>query len=217
MDEGVEETYLIYEPFLYGELYKMLRLSHFQDQARMTVCRQYLEGLAWIHENGIMHRDVKPQNMGMKSLNPPEAVIFDFGHATFEETSMDHYKGTIWYLAPEVLNLKYRRSVTAYDRAVDVWAMGLSLYQMVCWKNDWAGQETVTDVQGRVRDYRLTRLDAVMQTLRRLDSTTTADVIRKMLQVDPRQRIAAKDARMLMPAEEVQEEVFTTSKRAKLG
>lgn len=159
-----------------------------------------------------MHRDLKPENMGLKSMNPPDAVIFDFGHATFGKTSMDHFKGTIAYLAPEVLDLKYRHSQIAYDCAVDVWAMGLSLYQLTC-RRRWTGQEVVKDAQGRVHDYRLTHLYAIIQELQRSKQTLISDVIPKMLQVNPRERITANSALMTIHADENKEKAFTESKR----
>lgn len=194
----------------------MLALPILDDGARIIISRQYSESLSWIHGNGIMHRDLKPQNMGLRSVNPPDAVIFDFGHATFEETSMDHLKGTVWYLAPEVLDLKYRRSRTAYNRAVDVWAMGLTLYQLICRTDEWYGQEKVKDVQGMVRDYSLTRLDTVRQDLHQSKLTQTAKVVQQMLQVDPQNRIEAKEVWTSLSAQENPNVAFTASKRSKV-
>ncbi|KAL9120338.1 MAG: hypothetical protein Q9187_003102, partial [Circinaria calcarea] len=131
-------------------------------------------------------------------------------------TSMDHYKGTTWYLAPEILDLKYRRSRTAYNCAVDVWAMGLSLYQFISRKDDWVGQEKVIDGQGNIRDYRLTRLEAVIQSLQQSKLKETADVIQRMLEIEVRHRITARDAWESVPAEEKEMIEFAGSKRSRI-
>jgi serine/threonine protein kinase len=52
-----------------------------------------------------MHRDIKPENI-LASAAPIRGVIIDFGCATWEKTSKDHMKGTIRYLAPEIIALK---------------------------------------------------------------------------------------------------------------
>jgi serine/threonine protein kinase len=189
----IAETYILYEPFLYAELYKVLRAPALSNGDRLSISTQLMDALSWIHAQGAMHRDLKPQNMGLRTLNPPEAVIFDFGHASFEPTSMDHYKGTIWYLAPEMLNLKYRRSTAPYDQAVDVWAMGLSLFELVT-GTKWRGQKTLLDTRGRVLDYNMSRMESVHGELDSCRLTGAASVIQDMLEAEPRRRIRAPEA-----------------------
>ena len=194
----------------------MLLASPLADKARVTLAKQYIEGLVWIHQNGIMHRDLKPQNLGLKSVNPPGALIFDFGHATFEKSSTDHTKGTIWYLAPEVLALKCGTSHVAYDSAVDVWAMGLSLYQLICWGADWYGQQEVI-VKRRVQSYCLSPMDGVIQQLQQSNLTKSAEAVQAMLQKDPGKRIKAKDALVSFSLEEGEVAAFEASRRPKLN
>lgn len=67
---------------------------------------QGLDGLAHLHKNGIMHRDVKPVNIAVVQRQPPQAVLIDFGCATTQAASRDHMKGTIPWLALEILALK---------------------------------------------------------------------------------------------------------------
>lgn len=193
----------------------MLRLQSFGDAARLEVCTQLLEALAWIHDNGIMHRDLKPQNMGLKSSSPPEAVIFDFGHATFDEASTDHMKGTIWYLAPEILDLKYRHSRAPYDRAVDVWSMGISLYQLICYDRAlWSGMQ-IFDRGRRASGYTLDPLDTVNKELDQSPLKETAKVIRSMIEVDSSLRITATDAWHAL-SDKQQDIAVRSSKRQKV-
>ena len=80
-----------------------------------------------------MHRDIKPDNLGIVGLVSPKAVIFDLDSATCDATSIDHFQGTLSYLAPEVVALKtWKRDKEPlpppYGRKVDVWALGISAY-----------------------------------------------------------------------------------------
>jgi serine/threonine protein kinase len=108
-----------------------LARSERPEETRLILFQQCLRGLAHLHENGIMHRDIKTANLAVVSYAPLRAMIMDFGSATSSATSTDHYKGTIVFLAPEVISLKrHERGAPPYDRSVDVWSLGLVGYTL---------------------------------------------------------------------------------------
>jgi serine/threonine protein kinase len=72
-----------------------------------------------LHQNGIAHRDIKPANLTVRSYDPPDAQIIDFGCASFESPILYDRCGTIPYLAPEQKDGVY------HTQAVDIWAAGL--------------------------------------------------------------------------------------------
>lgn len=128
----VNDVYLVHSP-LARQTFLDLTLSKRPYDVRLSAFQQVLKGLAHLHLHGIMHRDLKPTNMMMVSYRPVHAIIIDYGSATFDKTSHDHYCGTIAYLAPEVLKLKYGKddhNQEPYDCQVDIWAIGLSGYQL---------------------------------------------------------------------------------------
>lgn len=86
----------------------------------------YLNGLSFLHQKGIMHRDINPNNLAVTSLDNPIGIVIDLDSATSFETSTDHMVGTLAYLAPEVASLKENKT-GCYDKAIDVWALGLSM------------------------------------------------------------------------------------------
>ena len=77
-----------------------------------------------------MHRDIKPSNLGVLSFSPPRGIILDLDAATTEEASDDHGKGTVCYLAPEIINLKMVSGSKSdrYGTPVDVFALGMSAF-----------------------------------------------------------------------------------------
>ena len=148
--------------------------------------KQILQGVAYLHSIGVMHRDIKPANLMVVSYRPPRGMITDFGHATFEKTSKDHHKGTLCYLAPEVWNLKRGvESAPAYDELVDIFALGVTAYQLLCFQTWWWGEEVSAEVAGRI-DGHLEHLDNSLP--------TGISLLRHMLARDPAARISAKNA-----------------------
>ncbi|KAK5201811.1 hypothetical protein LTR16_001375 [Cryomyces antarcticus] len=127
-----------------GELFvlkKMKRNNHNLAEIRKEVeilksLDHCFAGLAYVHQQGLMHRDIKLDNIGLVNNNnsgqPLRVVLLDFGHATRNPTSTNHMKGTIRYLAPEVIALK--RTVAShtnpYTNKVDTWALGICIYEL---------------------------------------------------------------------------------------
>ncbi|WP_255953119.1 serine/threonine-protein kinase [Streptomyces odontomachi] len=93
---------------------------------------QVLRGLAAVHEAGVLHRDVKPHNVLFRPNG--RALLMDFGIATFEGASQvtrsHEIIGTPQYLAPELLSHTPENPVPA-SAASDLWALGVTLYEMV--------------------------------------------------------------------------------------
>ena len=130
-EEG--EAYCVME-FLKGiTLYDVVARSGFQDIGRVLfVLRQICDSLGEAHKLGLVHRDIKPQNV-MLSLDPSVgdwAVVFDFGLAKPLNPDSDSYQTaeTIWagtpmYMAPE----RYREP-NKIDPRSDIYSVGCIAY-----------------------------------------------------------------------------------------
>ncbi|OMJ92407.1 hypothetical protein SteCoe_4854 [Stentor coeruleus] len=88
---------------------------------------QLLSGVAYCHSNNIVHRDLKPENL-LLDKDTPEALlkIIDFGTSKiFDPTKrMTHKYGTVYYVAPEVLQ-------GYYNEKCDIWSCGVILYLLL--------------------------------------------------------------------------------------
>eukprot|EP00889_Picochlorum_renovo_P001401 jgi/Picre1/28431/NNA_003835.t1 len=85
---------------------------------------QLLKGTAHMHKLGVMHRDLKPQNLLVDDSNPdiPLIKVADLGlgrHYSVPIKAYTHEIVTLWYRAPEVL-----LGATHYAPAVDMWSVG---------------------------------------------------------------------------------------------
>jgi len=86
-----------------GTLYKLIKLHPLEEEDCSCIMKQILEGLKYIHELDMVHRDLKPQNILMGSFDLlEEAVkIADFGLGAQGEYILTENCGTLIYMAPE--------------------------------------------------------------------------------------------------------------------
>ncbi|KAL1626626.1 eukaryotic translation initiation factor 2-alpha kinase [Diplodia seriata] len=141
---GIRTTLYIQMEFCERQtLRDLIRNGLYNDANKgWRLLRQVVEGLAHIHSHGVIHRDLKPDNIFIDTANNPR--IGDFGLATtgqyqiadrattFGSTATNthgdqtHSVGTTFYIAPE---LKSGVSGT-YDSKVDMFSLGIIFFEM---------------------------------------------------------------------------------------
>ena len=96
---------------------------------------QLAESLSFLKEQGIIHGDLKPDNIMMK--DDSRIAIIDFGFASTEQDQpMTPYQ-PFEYRAPELL--LWRRK---YTHAIDMWAFGVMLYELTSGKQLFSGESS---------------------------------------------------------------------------
>lgn len=88
-----------------GELSTYLQSNNkIPEEMVRTVARQILHALHYLHQRKITHRDIKPDNILIASLDPLRVKLSDFGLSKVvqEETFLKTFCGTLLYCAPEV-------------------------------------------------------------------------------------------------------------------
>lgn len=107
-------------------------LNKFPIKIKIQIIMQAGMGLAYLHNNGIIHRDVKPSNfITVKNGNNYETKVTDLGMAKSSEedlgmTTDQSFIGTPYFMSPEQV-----KSAKDVDHRTDIYSLGASLYELM--------------------------------------------------------------------------------------
>jgi serine/threonine-protein kinase len=146
-----ELCYLSMEYAPLGDLRKFSnsQASGLDSKQASLFLRQAALGLSHVHKAGIFHRDIKPDNILVK--NERSIRLGDFGVAVLssEEAPIEELQkgvGTMNYMAPEVLE------GTRYDEASDLYALGVSFYELLAGKHPFSDAPLAEQLEIRKDD-----------------------------------------------------------------
>ena len=149
-----EELFFVFE-YMEGNLYQLMESwknsgKFLGEQNVLCIVYQIMQGLAYVHNNGFFHRDMKPENILVSqqldinsdddSIRNSLFKIADFGLAREIRSVPPYtdYVATRWYRAPELL----LRS-TNYSSPVDIWAMGAIAFELYTLRPMFCGQSEI--------------------------------------------------------------------------
>ncbi len=151
IDRGTTETeeYLVFQYVQGRSLKDLIRANGPLDPADAgQIAGQVAEGLAQAHLAGIVHRDVKPQNILLDAEG--RAKLIDFGIATGDEWTHVTREGAIVgssrYMSPEQVQGR------PVDQRTDVYSLGIVLYEMLSGEPPFSGSTIVEIGRQHVRD-----------------------------------------------------------------
>ena len=115
----------------------------FEEPVVRSLTRQMLDGLAYLHREGILHRDLKGDNI-LLDLDGT-CKISDFGISKKTEDiygndASNNMQGSVFWMAPEVVNPKKDQG---YSAKVDIWSVGCVVLEMFAGRRPWENEETI--------------------------------------------------------------------------
>ncbi|KAM7273443.1 hypothetical protein ACFE04_028107 [Oxalis oulophora] len=183
--EDDDAVHIVMELCEGGELFdRIVARGHYTERAAAAVLRTIVEVVQMCHKQGVMHRDLKPENFlfaNKKETSPLKAI--DFGLSVFFSPGerFNEIVGSPYYMAPEVL----RRN---YGPEVDVWSAGVILYILICGVPPFWAETEQGVAQAIIRSVIDFKRDPWPNV-----SDNAKDLVKKMLDPDPKQRLTAKE------------------------
>lgn len=144
------------------------------DKANLLI--QLLQALAYLHRRGVIHRDLKPDNV---LVNEGQVKVVDFGLALSGEAQAEGVAGTLLYMAPEVL------AGEPVTQAADLYAVGVMAYELFTGRHPFDIQDYT-----RLIDAILTQPPDLspIKTLPIADPLALAMLLERLLLKDPKAR-----------------------------
>ncbi|KAL5282324.1 msn family protein [Megaselia abdita] len=112
------------------DLVKSTKGQSLKEEWIAYICREMLRGLAYLHSNKVIHRDIKGQNVLL--TDNAEVKLVDFGvSAQLDRTigRRNTFIGTPYWMAPEVIACEENQEAT-YDNRSDLWSLGITALEM---------------------------------------------------------------------------------------
>eukprot|EP00727_Mastigamoeba_balamuthi_P012671 m51a1_g8026 putative protein serine threonine kinase (1159) ;mRNA; f:14879-19850 len=184
--ESAEHVHLIMDLVRGGELFdKIVARGQYSESDAALLVNQIVSAVAYMHSHGVCHRDLKPENLLCAEEEELYIRIADFGLSKIYNGGEDLTTicGTPDYVAPEILECK------PYTEAIDMWAIGVITYTLL------SGFTPFYGVSPKELFQRILSLDYDFpeETWRGV-SDQAKDFIRRLLVLEPSQRMCARDA-----------------------
>ncbi|KAK9989164.1 hypothetical protein SO802_029403 [Lithocarpus litseifolius] len=177
-EKDESRIYIFLELVTKGSLASLYQKYRLRDSQVSAYTRQILNGLKYLHDKKVIHRDIKCSNILVDASG--SVKLADFGLAKVTKLNdIKSCKGTPFWMAPEVVNLKNR----FYGLAADIWSLGCTVLEML------TRQHPYSDLEGMQALFMIGKgkPPLVPDSL----SRDARDLILKCLQVNPNDRPTA--------------------------
>ena len=185
--EDDDYFYLVMERMRGGDVFdKLIQIKKYNEADAKRLVKSLLVATEFFHSQNVAHRDLKPQNLLLKSnTNTYDIVISDFGFScrVHKPMSLSTRCGTPSYVAPEVLKN------APYDQSVDMWSIGVIIYVVLCGYPPFADSNQ-SELFRRIRMSNWKFRGEEWENI----SDDAKDLIRGLLVANPIQRFTAKQA-----------------------
>ncbi|XP_020953445.1 serine/threonine-protein kinase PAK 6 [Sus scrofa] len=177
-----EELWVLMEFLQGGALTDIVSQVRLNEEQIATVCEAVLQALAYLHAQGVIHRDIKSDSI-LLTLDG-RVKLSDFGFCAQISKDVPKRKslvGTPYWMAPEVI------SRSLYATEVDIWSLGIMVIEMVDGEPPYFSDSPVQAMK-RLRDSPPPKLKNSHKV-----SPVLRDFLERMLVRDPQERATAQE------------------------
>lgn len=174
--ENNNNIYLITDYYQNDLISLVIKNKKLSEEKSLYYFSQYVNGLHYLYQSGICHRNIRPENLLLDEKNEKLKII-DFGLSTTYKKNelLSSIVGAIIYAPPEMhLSEKYSGEL------VDIWNAGIVLYFMVCGKLPFCDEDEEKNIKHIITGF---------YEIPSFVSKHCAEIIKACLQVDPNKRI----------------------------
>lgn len=146
VDEG-DLHYIVLE-YIEGEtLNKYIKKKgKLSNEETVNISKQIAEGLEAAHLKGIIHRDIKPQNIIIDKNNVVKITDFGIARAITSTTKNISVIGTVHYISPEQIRNEQ------VDYRSDIYSLGCTMYEMITGQTPFKGDDSMSIIVAHLRD-----------------------------------------------------------------
>ena len=144
---GAGEPYMVMEYLEGSDLGRLVKAGkRFGIEEAIDFVTQAADALSRAHDAGVVHRDVKPSNLFLTTRpdGAPLVKVLDFGISKLvEEAATENLqltKTTAVMGSAMYMSIEQMRSPKTVDRRTDVWALGVSLYELLSGTHPWKAE-----------------------------------------------------------------------------
>ena len=174
--ENKNKVYLITDYYPNQLLSLIIKNTKLPEEKALNYFYQYINGLHYLHQNGICHRNIKPDNL-LLDENNEKIKIIDFGLSTtyIKNKLLNSLVGEIIYAPPEM-----HLSENYSGELIDIWKAGLVLYTMLCGHLPFCEEDEEKNI-----NHIITGFYEIPSNI----NSHCAYLIKSCLQIDPNKRI----------------------------
>ncbi|KAI8875923.1 hypothetical protein K501DRAFT_125076, partial [Backusella circina FSU 941] len=179
--EQDDTIYIVMDYIEGGELYDKIKQSkRLAEPTARRWFREIIEAVEYIHSHNIVHRDLKPENVLIDKTQQIQICDFGFGNIMQQQHQvLNTYCGSPFYAAPEMV------TATPYKGPpVDLWSCGVILYTMLTGSLPFHSNDMPRLFQ---------KISQGLYTTPTNITEEAADLIRRLLCKDPKDRITASE------------------------